>query len=148
MKKAAILIAVALTGCTVPTYQSAHIPDLGLQTVEQVMQWTAENITYVWDRDVHDRLDEWQLPHQTYLWGAGDCEDFSILALYLLDKELGIHGKLELGHNGVEGHAWVSVNGQHWEPQTGSPLTEEYPYSRRTMDHDEAIHAAHTRSIR
>lgn len=136
-----ILLMTLAVGC-IPVYDMHVIPDLGLETTEEVMQWVSQNITYKSD----GIRDEWQEPHETYNSRTGDCEDFAILALYLMGR-----GNMETGTNRNKGgHAWVSVDGQHWEPQTGmvdQDLPNRYPLYRRTRSRDEAINLSMIRGI-
>jgi hypothetical protein len=63
-----ILALVILAGCRMP-YETELIPDLGLETLEDVLHYVADHTSYVPDEDAHGRIDEWQEPHQTYmLW--------------------------------------------------------------------------------
>jgi len=80
-----------------------------------VMDWVASEIIYVSD-SIHYPADEyWQSPAQTYLWRTGDCEDYAILALYLIHRDVGIDGMMWVSHT----HGWVYVDGHEWEPQLG-----------------------------
>ena len=124
-------VFMALTDCKIdPLWEFDEIPDLGRHTTQDVMWWVATEIRYVDDSIHYPQADEyWQSPAQTYVWRTGDCEDYAILALYLVHRDVGIDGGMAAGH--VEGvnHAWVFVDGHFWEPQTGEmdpPYTMEY----------------------
>lgn len=147
----AALLLLTLSGCMQPmNYQTMMIPDLGLETTEEVIAWVAENISYVSDEAVHGKPDEWQLPHQTYTWRTGDCEDYALLALHLL-AEAGIRATLELGTSQQGyGHAWVCVDGDHWEATSGyivPSLPDRFPLWRYSLGYDEAMGAAAIRSV-
>jgi hypothetical protein len=116
MKRFAILIIsiFLIIGCKIdPIWEFDEIPDLGLASVQDVMSWVAGEIEYVSD-DIHYPADEyWQSPAQTYIWRCGDCEDYAILALYLVHRDVGIDGQMWCS----EDHGWVYVDGHQWEPQ-------------------------------
>lgn len=131
----------SLIGCTV-VYQSdpgkVILPD-NWSSVEDVMEWTARNIIYVADAD-----DVWQSPEQTMLRRAGDCEDVSILAMSML-RDLGFDPTLEIGTDPKKRltHAWVLVDGQHWEPQLGVMMgqyAEIYTEGRETYSWSEVLY--------
>lgn len=112
-----LLIVLTLNRCIQPIYEFDEIPDLGLQTIEDVIQWVYWEIDWVSD-NIHYPADEyWQSPAQTYIWRTGDCEDFAILALYLIHRDVGIDGRLILGYFYSSGHAWLYADGHFWEPQ-------------------------------
>jgi len=94
-----------------------EIPHMGFETVREVVRFTAD-IDYV-DDQIHDRDEYWQSPDQTYIWGTGDCEDYVILAMYLVYHELGIEPWLVGGYSGEGWHAWMEADGEWWEPQSG-----------------------------
>lgn len=102
------------------------IPCMGFKTVKDVFDWVASNITYH-----QESGNEWQTPEETFYSRRGDCEDFALLVLYFLREELhysydDLH--VMLGY-GVINHAWVSIEGLWYEPQSGkySPhYTDKY----------------------
>lgn len=139
---------VSLNGCSHyydPLRTFDEIPDLGLSTIPSVMDWVSDEIWYVSD-DIHYPANEyWQSPLQTYVWRTGDCEDYCILALYLIHRDVGIDGKMALGGYNGYGHAWVYVDGHYWEPQLGSIIDGHPLYSLAyTIGYDEVIERATT----
>jgi len=125
MKKLFVLgLVLIIVGCSVfRRYEEAFdyvfdVPDLGLETVEDVCVWTADFLRYV-DDDVHEVSEYWQQPYQTYTWRSGDCEDFAILAMYLIYRDTGLIPGLVVGTGPSGQHGWVVVMGEHWEPQIG-----------------------------
>ena len=115
---AVCILVLALGGCANyfdPLWSFDEIPDLGIQTVQDAMWWVADEIYYVSD-SIHYPADEyWQSPAQTYVWRSGDCEDYAILALYLIHRDMGIDGMMWCSSD----HGWVYVDGHEWEPQLG-----------------------------
>lgn len=117
MKLLLVLIVWVLAGCAVV---DPGIPSLGLRSVEEVMRWVSEWVTYQSDMEQYGVLDHWALPQATYDSRLGDCDDFTILALYLLDTELGMAGWMTVGNvPGFPPHGWVYVNGEDWSAETG-----------------------------
>jgi hypothetical protein len=143
-----ILALVILAGCRMP-YETELIPDLGLETLEDVLHYVADHTSYVPDEDAHGRIDEWQEPHQTYIWGTGDCEDHAILVVYLADR-LGIEIKAEMGYAPEGGHMWVSVDGNHYESVMGwqdNELPDRFDSWRHTYNADEVLSASIRRAV-
>lgn len=154
MKRLLIVVAVALVvlaACdTGVSYQTNMIPPLGLQTVQEVMTFVADRVEYQSDQSMYGESDEWQLPQQTYVWESGDCEDFAILAVYLLKQELGIEAYGVGGYNRDFGisHMWVLVDGVNWEATAGvidDTLPEDFPLRSHTWSYDELMRAASAR---
>ena len=139
----AALLAV-LVGCVPPLYEFGwalefDIPDLGVRTVQDAVAWTARNVHYAWDDGEY-----WQHPGQTYDRRAGDCEDYTILAMYLVYRDVGVEPVMMTGrHNsGSFGHAWMRVDGIDYSPQIGGPapyLSIYYSERRRAIPYGEAI---------
>jgi len=91
-------------------------------TVEDVMQWVATNIEYRTDQEVYGERSYWASPGEVWINRAGDCEDFCILALYLLHRDLGIDGEMMIGYpEGGTGHTWLVIDGVQWAPMLGRP---------------------------
>ena len=150
---AAIVIAVivcvlvlVLGGCKPPIWDFDEIPDLGIQTIQDAMWWVSQNIIGVSD-DIHYPRDEyWQSPAQTYIWRTGDCEDYSILVLYLIHRDVGIDGQMCTGvvYGGL--HAWVYVDGHYWEPQWGQMVDNlaEFTSPAAMINYEDVIRRATT----
>jgi len=96
----------------------SEIPDLSLSTVQDITTWTADNIT--WKKD--DWRNVWQNPFYTFAVREGDCEDISLLALYLIKRDVGITGRAVIGTSQKDDsrkHCWIEIVGTWWEPQKG-----------------------------
>jgi hypothetical protein len=104
-----------------------EIPTIGSKTVSDVGLWLSDNITYIPDT-IHGSLDYWQTPYQTYVWRAGDCEDFALLMMYIIRAEIGGWPELVLGVSDGVAHAWVFYEGEYYEPQTGRNVTKDSIY--------------------
>ena len=141
------IIVFALDGCKIePIWDFDEIPNLGIQTVQDAMDWVSKEIKYVPD-SIHYPADEyWQSPAQTYVWRSGDCEDYCILVLYLIHRDVGIDGKMCVGivHGG--GHGWVYVDGHFWEPLWGCMVDSnpEYTNPGVILGYEEVIKRATT----
>ena len=144
----AVCLAVTLSnGCKIePIWEFDEIPDLGIQTIQDAMVWVWWNINYV-SAAIHYPSDEyWQSPAQTYVWRSGDCEDYCILVMYLIYRDIGIKGKMCVGYVYGGLHGWVYVDGHFWEPQLGCMVDNNPEYTRPAvmLDYDEVIERATT----
>lgn len=137
MKKFLLLFLIVgiifLTSCKYePIYEFDEIPDLGIETVADAMIWVATEIIYISDK-IHYPADEyWQSPAQTYIWRTGDCEDYVILALYLIHRDVGIDGKMCVNAEYILGgtaHSWVYVDNHYWDPQLAYMADEDPDYN-------------------
>lgn len=62
-----------------------ELKDLPAHTkLERTNREVNQRIRYVTDQALHGILDHWSTPHATMAEGAGDCEDFAILKMWLL----------------------------------------------------------------
>jgi len=147
MKRALFIVSVFLViSCVQPIYDFDEIPNLGIQTIQDAMNWVSWEINWVSD-DIHYPADEyWQSPAQTYVWRSGDCEDFCILVMYLIHRDVGIDGKMCVGmcYGGL--HAWVWVDGHYWEPQWGRIVDDNLEFTNPAvmLDYDEVIERSTT----
>jgi hypothetical protein len=102
MKRMMLLsLAVVLVGCsmspTVPVFSS----------YEEIDKYIYDTYEYI-----PDDGEQWKLPEQTIKDGGGDCEDLTILFLYMANESFGVKGELILSEcpDGT-GHAWALVDG-------------------------------------
>lgn len=65
--------------------------------------------TYTWIKEIKDY---WKTPEE-FLLESGDCEDFSIFALYVLAIIIGIKEARFLFHNGYDYERWGKVKKGH-----------------------------------
>jgi len=125
MRTLAILaVAVLLLGCRRMggPWPEAEIPAIEYPEagVEGVMKWVSRNVHEVSDAELYGVREHWATPEETYAAMAGDCEDFAILALFLVNRDLGISGELVLGLSDSlfgDPHAWPRVDGIDYNPQ-------------------------------
>lgn len=138
MRWAIVLLMVALAGCAPwwnveDTYDPVFdIPATGAATPVEVCRWVDARVEYL-DDAIHDKLEYWQSPDQTYEWGRGDCEDYALLVLYLIHHDIGKWPELVIGYYDDHGHGWVAYEGRWYEPQTGSDVTDDPLYQQRTV---------------
>lgn len=131
MSKAIVLLVVLLAGCSmfVPDDYDPQfdIPATCATTPAEVCVWVDARVAPVGD-EIHGRMDYWQSPIQTITWRTGDCEDFAILVLYLIHRDLG--GWPELVYGRVLGnyHGWVRYNGREYESLNGVDVTSNSAY--------------------
>ncbi len=146
-----ILAAAILYGCWGNVLLEFDVPDLGIETIDDALFWVAENISYVSD-DIHDRREYWQDPYQTYTWRTGDCEDFSILLMYLMHRDVGLNPSLIAGRipdrdGELVGHAWVRVDGEDYGATVGARMTDwfaEFGVVTREIPYEEAMRRSTT----
>lgn len=119
MRKAWGILVFLILDCTVyAPVPEWPIPKIG-DSVETILQWIAENISYETDIDQYGVTGYWATPMETYSLGAGDCEDFCTLALYLIHRDAGIDGTHVIGVNSAgDIHGWIRIDGVDWEPST------------------------------
>jgi predicted transglutaminase-like cysteine proteinase len=79
-----------------------------LKQIKIILSIVRDNIIYTHDSDVWDIENFWQLPEITWKLKTGDCEDFAILSMYLINKYLGIKGEIYRITNGV-GHVILVI---------------------------------------
>jgi len=138
MKWPLVLFAILLAGCAPwwnveDTYDPAFdIPATGAATPQAVCRWAIDRVDYL-DDAIHDQFDYWQSPDQTYEWGRGDCEDYALLVMYLLHRDLGGWPELVIGTAGGGGHAWILYEGREYEAQTGHDVTDDPDYVQRVV---------------
>lgn len=89
-----------------------NIPEL--KTSKEVLDWVAHNIDYESDEELNKTQDYWQSPEETLTYRRGDCEDFSILAMFLLAR-IGIPSVM------VFSNTATGMNGQAWEDEYPDP---------------------------
>jgi len=65
--------------------------------------------TYTWIKEIKDY---WKTPEE-FLLESGDCEDFSIFALYILVKVIGIEEARFVFHNGYDYERWGKTKKGH-----------------------------------
>ncbi len=99
------------------------------RNIEGVLKWVSDNIEYRSDFQLYSTLEYWATPEETFKKKAGDCEDFAILDLYLLKRDLDIEGKLVIGISkysyNYQGHAWLEIDGQYFDGLSGE--SSEFP---------------------
>ena len=106
----ALLLLLVLTSCTLnaPTYYDYMKPT----------QWVHDNIEYSYVNQ-----EEWQLPHETIERGAGDCEDFALLLLYVVKDMYGVEGFLVVFEGETAYHA-VAQFDAYYDAVSGCRFSE------------------------
>ncbi len=74
------LLIAFVTACSMP-YDYYFDHSESFSSIKEVCEWICLNIEY--EEDVNN---EWQLPHETYERGKGDCEDTTLLAMYFVHE--------------------------------------------------------------
>jgi hypothetical protein len=144
MKHRPLLVALllSLASCSmappppVPTFSA--IDDVGLW-----IRGTAEtpgHITYASD-PLGGAWDAWQTPEETLERRAGDCEDISILWLYLVNESFGEKGELVICDTSKGCHACARLNGKYFYDIEGQTVIF-------TLSYDEAMNTAKVKTIK
>lgn len=119
------------------------VPKLEANTKEELLKEVAGKIEYKYDYDkeFYGVEDYWASPEETWNNKAGDCEDTSILDLYLLKRDFGIEGYLING--GMYGigfyHYWIEVDGKEYESKTGEEQNFDIMTMRRKFDYNQVM---------
>lgn len=146
-----LILPLLLVSCG---YSSVETPMLelepGISTIQEARAWVLNNIRYVRDIDSQRVPDYWQTPEETLELGTGDCEDRTLLFMYLCNKHLGkkpellVWRYLNFNANGSPaGHAnafWemyiYDIDGVHWT------VPEQNRILVRTMSYEYAMYFA------
>lgn len=123
-----LILVVFLASCIQPIFHFPEIPNMGFETTQEVLDWVATNVRYTDDVIHYPQTEYWQSALQTYVWKFGDCEDFTILAMYLLNSHFGMKPRMATGYLNGGGHAWLEINGVWYEPQDGIQVWPEWGY--------------------
>jgi len=85
------------------------------ETIEMLSTLVYYRTKYVRDPEVYGMLNVWQTPERTYNLRTGDCEDFSILTMYLVKKYLNRQCSIIRLRREDGGHAILKVYGKDRE---------------------------------
>lgn len=102
-----LLLILFFSGCNNYT-----IDVIEFNSVEDIFSWVSENIEY-------STVDEknWKTPEEIMETTSGDCEDFVILAMYLLKRDLNINSEFVGGYSEEKEcyHAWIEFDNEWHE---------------------------------
>ena len=94
-------------------------------------------MTYVHDTITYSKVngEEWQTPEETLELGTGDCEDFVILMLKIVNDTYDIKGDLIIFKNIKTGilHAVAGLDNMYYDV-TNNAIFDEYPSSYEYYD--------------
>jgi hypothetical protein len=134
LRASAIIVwGAVLLGCRVIGLGGPQ--DIPAATYDQpgvlgVLEWVRDRVSPAQDHDMYGIGDYWATPEETLSIGGGDCEDYAILSLYLIDRDLGIAGAMVTGASfGMfRRHAWIRVDGVDYDPEhvTAVDYTNDY----------------------
>ena len=146
---AVVLVSCWLAGCQQPYQEYGKIPT-DFATVEEALWWVASYVERIPDPETG--WGEMQLPHETFALGTGDCEDFVLLALYVVHWMGYDDAEMRTGWppDHLYGHAWLWVDGHHWETfyaYIDDDLPLVFPRFQRSWTFDEAMATAARRAV-
>ena len=104
-----LLVAIVVSGCYfVPEDRewSEDVPNVG-SVPFNILFFVARHVSYIEDHEEY-----WQSPGETYALGTGDCEDYAILAMFMINRDTDSEALMATDAT----HAWLIVDGEHWEP--------------------------------
>ncbi len=128
MKKLIFILFITLIGC------SDNQIDLTTIEVGEMINYRFENdiqvddpysaFDYVYNNIIYknENIDFWQLPETTYQEKSGDCEDFTILFMYILDTRLSIQSSMIITYDSINDkyHSVVLCNDDYFDATSGS----------------------------
>jgi hypothetical protein len=131
---AAFLVALACISPAVRSLGYEYKTDLpalhGLSSPEEILGWVRRNIRYQ-PEDTDQDQDYWQTPEETLERGFGDCEDISLLFMYLCRQNLKVEPRLLLVADASQetyNHTLVEVEGAWYDPSAGSRVSRAGAY--------------------
>ena len=101
-------------------------------SVMDVIGFTAYYVSYEENKPA-------QTPSVTFNRRLGDCEDYCILAMYLIKRDIGIIPRMGICDLS---HTFIEIHGVFYEPQNGTEVTlfyKEYFNTINFMDYEDAI---------
>lgn len=134
MKKITIVLTIflILSSC------AYHIPlDNTFTSPEEIAFWVHTNIKYTYDwNSSNPSLNEWQSPKETLERGTGDCEDMTLLFMYLCNRDLGIKPDIMLilvDNRIYAGHYIARASGIYYDATHGI-YGDKLPYNYAVID--------------
>jgi predicted transglutaminase-like cysteine proteinase len=108
-----ILAVVIFSSCDIsPLANGPTWRDLQFANINQAFNYVANNISYKKDIDNYGYNDYWASPDETYNKKTGDCEDYCILFMAIVNNNFSI--KMILLNNGL-GHALVHYGNDYYD---------------------------------
>jgi len=148
-----IILCVLSVSCEM-VYPGMKIPkkniEIEFNNLYDAWKWMAYNINYKTDQAAHGRIEEWQLPEQTYYLRTGDCEDWVLLLGYFANK-LGYSSEFIIIKRPDGNHAVLYTNGMYMEAIGFGTYYEENeikPYEVKRFSYNEALSQAEYRTIK
>lgn len=123
MTRAFVALALAvLSSCSFGVFDDTQVPPSAGELDDLVAGVSA---AFEHRADVGD---EWATPVELRDRGYGDCEDFSIYALYLLHIDYSYDGVFVGGVLWGVPHAWIEVGGMIYDPTFGYAPPNPWDY--------------------
>lgn len=141
------ILLILLSGCQNFMMMEPSYPDIpdGIYDIKTAFEWTANNIRYVSDMEVHGREEYWQCANETDKLRTGDCEDLSI-RFAVICKQLGHKAEIRTAN----AHCIALIDGVQYDcmpikTKTGYiPVSFQKDYSiyinPKDYDIDEVLH--------
>ena len=110
------MVVWLLASCSFTSIELVPDVEYITQDVRGVMGWVSRWVDFEPDGGDLSIAPPWE----TYDRQLGNCEDITILAMYLLKRDLGIDSGMAVYLIAQGFHAMVAVDGEYWEPQIGA----------------------------
>lgn len=129
------LISTTCFSCSVIT--DYNIPQF--VSINEAWEFVSRDIYYEYDTKTHNIDDYWQTPQETFDSRLGDCEDFSILLLFMI-KDIDKNARIvEIYQSPVYSHICIKLgSGVIIEPQNYE-FTHNNVFILRTFTLTEAL---------
>jgi len=107
------------------TYYDADLDEIATDAWS-ILCWVHQNVVYMTDQEKWGIPEYWQPPHITLEDRTGDCEDYTILFMYLMYYYLG--EKCPFLVQAVQGglHAISEYEGYYYDPTMGARIQSDY----------------------
>ena len=110
MRKMIFLTCIILSACAINPYYTTEL-NSNFKTPVEIQTYVYENLNYLVDTEsIYEQFEYWQSPLETENLKTGDCEDYTLLFMYLCYTELEIKPLWVTIKTAVEYHAIAKID--------------------------------------
>lgn len=111
-----ISLLFAIYSCSMnPMTKENIISTPDFSNIEEAMHWVHHNIQWISDKENYGVDDYWASPEQTFIKKSGDCEDQSILLMYIIKKQFDIKAEMISYKSYPQNHCIVKANNLYYD---------------------------------